>query len=110
MFLQELFEQVYMSAISTFQVAMDGSTLGSHPLVVRFLKDVCRLGSGSKPMAKTWDLALVLDTLYEPPFEPLESVDVEVLSYKTALLMAYVSAKGIGDLAHTVLTPKCIDS
>ncbi|KAK6307606.1 hypothetical protein J4Q44_G00227540 [Coregonus suidteri] len=32
-------------------------------------------------------LALVLGALCEPPFEPLESVDLKVLSYKTALLM-----------------------
>ncbi|XP_045544654.1 opsin-5 [Salmo salar] len=44
-----------------------------------------------RPMALTWDLALVLYSLCEPPFELLESVDLKVLSYKTALLMALTS-------------------
>lgn len=52
----------------------------------------------SKSMALIWNLTLVLDALCEPLFEPLESVDLKVLSYKTALLMALVSAKHVGVL------------
>lgn len=79
----------------------DSSTPGSHPLVVQFLKGVRQLRTVSKPMASTWDLELVLDDLLKPPFGPLESVDLRVLSYKTALLVALVTTKRVG-VFHTL--------
>ena len=88
-----------MVAIATCHVGTDGSTPSSHPLVVWFLKDMRWLRPVSKPMAPTWDLALVLDAPCEPPFEPLESLDQEVLSYKTALLMALASPKRVGSIS-----------
>ena len=64
-------------------------------------------------MTPTWDLPLVLDALYEPPFEPLESVDLKVLSYNTAVLMTFASAKRVGGQYTLPVqrlhlsTPKC---
>ena len=60
-----------MAAIAARHVGIDGSILGSHPLVLRFMKGVLRHRPLSKPMAPTWDLALFLDALCEPPFDPL---------------------------------------
>lgn len=42
---------------------------------------------------------MVLEAMCEPPFEPLQSLDLRMLSYKTALLMALASAKHVGDLS-----------
>lgn len=50
------------------------------------------------PIAHTWDLALVMEALCAAPFEPLELVDLKILSYKSSLLMAWASAKCVGGL------------
>jgi hypothetical protein len=69
--------------------------------VPRFLKGVHRL-TVSKPMAPTWDQALVLDALCEPLFKPLKSVDLKVLSYKTA------SAKRVRDHVQFGVCMACV--
>ena len=110
MFLQGVFEQghsfptrkVYMAAIS---VGIDGATSGAHPLEVCFLKVVCRLRPVSyQPFVPIWDLCLVLNVLFEDPFEVMESVDLKILSYKTALLMTY----DIRDLHALSVHSSCI--
>lgn len=77
-----------MTTISVCYVGVDGSTQGSHPL--RFLKGMRWL----RPAYGT-DLGF---GFCEPLFEPLESVDLEVISYKTALVMAS-AAKRVGAIA-----------
>lgn len=49
-------------------------------------------------MVLSWDLIVVLEAMCEPPVEPLESLNVRMLSYKTALLLVIASAKRVGDL------------
>ncbi len=41
---------------------------------------------------------MVLTALQGPPFEPLESADLQHLPLKTALLLALVLVKQVGDL------------
>ena len=41
---------------------------------------------------------LVLEAFCGPPFDPIESADMKLLSYKTALLLALTSAMRVGDL------------
>lgn len=43
---------------------------------------------------------MVLDSLVDPHFEPLDQTDLEVLSAKMALLLALALAKGVGDFEH----------
>lgn len=115
MFLLELFEQgqaffmfkVYMTSIPACRVEIDRATPGAHHLVVRLLKGVRPLRPVSKPIVPTWDLALDLEALCAAPFEPLESVNLKILYYKTSLLMALASAKCIGDLHMLSVHPSC---
>lgn len=68
-------------------------------LVSQFLKGARRrAGRPARPSLPPWDLELVLRALGEPPFEPLESVDLKWLSFKTALLLALATAKRVGEL------------
>lgn len=114
-FLQELLDRglsfstikVYLAAISACHVGFDGVTPGAHPLTMRFLKGVRRLRPVLKPSVPSWDLPLVLEALCGPPFEPIESVDMKFLSYKTALLLALTSAKRVGDLHALSVHPSC---
>ena len=55
----------------------------------------------------SWDLALVLNSLTQPPFEPLEAVGMKLVSLKTALLLALTTAKRVSDLHALSVHPKC---
>lgn len=72
---------------------------------MQFLKGVRELRPVSKAMAPTWDLALVLDALCEPYW----TVALTILSYKTVLLMALVSAKRVWDLHELSVHPSCLE-
>lgn len=96
-YLQELSDQglscstlkVYLSAISACHFGFEGMLPGAHPLAIRYMKGV------SVP---SWDLPVVLKALCGSLFEPLDSVDIEFLSYKTAFLLALASAKRVSDI------------
>ncbi|XP_066533946.1 uncharacterized protein [Hoplias malabaricus] len=114
-FLQELFERglsfstikVYLAAISACHEGFGGLSPGAHPLTTRFMKGVRRLKPVFRPTVPPWDLCMVLGALCAPPFEPLESVDIKFVSYKTALLLALASAKRVGDLHALSVHPSC---
>lgn len=46
-------------------------------------------------MTPSWDLPTVLKAFSQAPFETLEQVDMNMVSLKTALLMALTSAKRV---------------
>lgn len=115
-FLQELLEEgrshstlkVYLASISACHEGINGAAPSAHPLAVRFLKGARRLRPVVKSIVPSWDLITVLEAMCEHPFEPLESADLRMLSYKTALLLALASAKRVGDLHALSVHPSCI--
>lgn len=100
--------KVYLAAISACHVGLNGKTVGQHPLVCRFMRGARRLRPVSKSLSPVWDLPLVLEALSGPPFEPLSEMDVKLLSLKTALLLALVSAKRVGDIHALSVHPSCM--
>ena len=99
--------KVYLAAISACHVGFDNDTAWKHPLVRRFMLGASRLLQVPKSMVPTWDLALVLDSLSRPPFEPLEAVELRFLSLKTALLLALVTAKRVSDIHAFSVSEEC---
>ncbi|XP_056116182.1 uncharacterized protein LOC130092366 [Rhinichthys klamathensis goyatoka] len=105
-FLQDLIDQgkafstikVYLAAISACHIGFDNKTVGQYPLVCRFMKGARRALPVSKPLSPSWDLALVLEALSMSPFEPLDEIDLKILSFKTALLLALASAKRVSEI------------
>ncbi len=95
--------KVYVAAISTFHLPISDRSVGRHHLVMSFLRGARRLCPFQPNMAPVWDLSLVFSALSEPPFEPLLSAELKVLSFKTALLLALACGKGVGDL-HALST------
>ena len=56
-----------------------------------------------------WDVTLVLQSLTDPPYEPLRTVDECFLASKTLFLLAFASAKCVGELQarrFVSLTPR----
>ncbi len=56
-----------------------------------------------------WDLAVVLNALCRPPFEPIEEVSVRHLTLKTVLLLAISSLKRVRDLQALSVAPTHLD-
>ncbi len=66
---------------------------GRHLFVSSFMRGAKRLRPVCPPSFPSWDLSVVLKGLLEPPFEPLESAPVRILTLKVAL----ASFKRVGD-------------
>ena len=88
-------------------IGFGNDTAWKHPLVRRYMAGAARLLQVPKSMVPAWDLALVLDSLSRPPFEPLDTVDLRFLSLKTALLLALVSAKRVSDIHAFSVSEEC---
>ena len=101
--------KVHAAAISAFHDHIDGKTVGKHDLVVRFLRGARRLNPPRPPSIPSWDLSLVLRALQDVPFEPLQSVDLKLLSMKTLLLVALASVKRVGDLHAFSVDDLCLE-
>ncbi len=94
-----------VAAIASFCSPLGRQSIGRHALVVSFLKEARRLHPPCPPSIPPWDLSRALS---QPPFEPLASVDLKEISFKTALLLALISAKHIGDLHAFSVDSDCI--
>ncbi|XP_029958238.1 uncharacterized protein LOC115396492 [Salarias fasciatus] len=115
-FLQELLDnglafstvKVYFAAISACHVGFGDKTAGQHPLICQFMKAARRLRPVSRSLTAPWNLSLVLEAVSRTPFEPLQQVDLRMLSLKTALLLALASAKRVSDIHALSVNPACM--
>ena len=78
-------------------VPVDGSQIGSHPLVSRFMKGVFELRPPQPKYLETWDVSIVLKYLLS--LSPKESLSLKQLSFKVITLMALTSM-GRANLLH----------
>lgn len=88
----------YRSAISSFHNELQGTKIGNHPLVCRFLMGVFNERPPVRELLPKWDLEKVLKRLRLAPFEPLHTVPIKFLTYKTVFLVALASAGRSSDL------------
>ena len=100
--------KVWLAAISACHVGYDGRRVSEHPYVAPFMRGVKRLRASSRPLFPSWDLAVVLEGLSRPPFGPLESADLKVLSLKAVLLVALTTAKRVSDLHALSISAECL--
>ena len=78
------------SALSLLLPNIDHCMVGSHPLVVRFLKGVFKLRPSAPRYNLTWDVSSVLQMFKNWPLN--EDLDLLRLSIKTVALLALVTA------------------
>lgn len=90
--------KVYLPSIIACHVGFDGTTVGQHPLIRRFMKGAHRSLPVSRKSVLEWDLSMVLEALSQQPFEPLGNISFKLLSFKTALLLDLASVKCVSDL------------
>lgn len=77
-----------------------------HPFAFQFLKGAQSLRHITKPMVPSRDLIVVLEAMCEPLFEPLVSLELRMLTYKTT--QALLSATHVRDLHVLWVHPSCI--
>ena len=92
--------RVYLAAVVSFQPKdSPSSRLFSHPTVKAFFKGLNHLRPPLKPLVPQWSLNLVLNALMAPPFEPLATCSLKLLSLKVLFLVAITSARRASELA-----------
>ncbi len=101
--------KVYVAAISAYHASLGGQSVGRHPLVTRFLRGALRLRPPVRSRIPPWDLAVVLNALCRPPFEPIEEITDRHLTLKTVFLLAISSLKRVGDLQALSVAPTHLD-
>lgn len=97
-FLAELYEQGLKytainsarSALSALGIVIDGFAVGSHPLVIRFLKGVYNLRTPVSRYCEVWDVNKVLD--YLKTLSPLNELNLKQLTLKLVMLIALTTA------------------
>nr|XP_054597211.1 uncharacterized protein LOC107396174 [Nothobranchius furzeri] len=100
--------KVHLAAISANHLLVDGRSIGAHCLVTQFLRGVRRLRPALCRPAPAWDLPLVLRAMCGPPFEPMTTAPLAVVSVKTAFLLAVTSAKRVSELHALDISPACL--
>ncbi len=101
--------KVYVAAIAAHHDAVDGKSVGKHDLVIRFLRGARRLNPLRPHLVRSWDFPSVLTALKKELFEPLQSVELKLLSLKTVLLIALASVKRVGDLQAFSVNDSCLE-
>ncbi len=61
------------------------------------------------PSFPSWDLYVALKGLLGPPFEPLESAPMRILTLKVTLLLALASFKRVGNLQDLSVSESCTE-
>lgn len=97
-FLTELYNMGYSyetlnsarSALSTLCHSLDGFTVGSHPLVTRYMAGVFNLRPTKPRYTDTWDVSKLLCYLKMLP--PVNTLSLKMLSYKLATLTVLTQA------------------
>lgn len=96
------------SALSSLCDVEDGYTVGSHPLVVKFMTGVFNLRPSQPKYTETWDVSKVL--CYLKGLTPVHDLSLKMLSYKLAMLIALTQASRSQSLSLITLKDFSKDS
>ncbi|XP_069607104.1 uncharacterized protein [Ranitomeya imitator] len=101
-FLQDGLEKGLRPSTLKVQVAALSSyfdqSLADHRWVRRFMTVASRISPRPINIVPSWDLNIVLKGLTLPPFEPLSSITMDKLAWKTTFLVAITTARRVGEL------------
>lgn len=94
------------SAISAITLSEDKNTIGCHPLVSRFMKGIYKGSPPTPRYQSTWDVQPVLT--YLASINPLDKLDLKMLTLKLVMLIALVSAQRGQSLHILDIGPGCM--
>ena len=78
------------SVLSAMGIVRDGVSVGSHPIVIRFMKGIYNLRPPVSRYVQTWDVNIVLNKLRN--LSPVKYISLKVLSMKLAMILCLVLA------------------
>ena len=87
----------YRSTINSV-MALKGVDLSTSRELSMLFRSFSKSCSPADLRPPAWDVALVLQSLTSPPYEPLKTVEEHFLTHKTLFLIALASAKRVGEL------------
>ncbi|KAJ7322152.1 hypothetical protein JRQ81_018439 [Phrynocephalus forsythii] len=91
--------RVHVSAIVAHEPPLSpAASFFRHPRIKLFLRGLNNTFPDRKPIPPQWSLSLVLRAFQRPPFKPLATVNLRLLSLKTAFLVAIASARRASEL------------
>ena len=82
----------YRTAIGHMLRAVRGEDISKDPHLTNLFANFARDITKRRNSVPSWNLALVLQTMTQPPFEPLEEVSMKMLTLKTVFLFTLASA------------------
>ncbi|XP_070602642.1 uncharacterized protein [Erythrolamprus reginae] len=94
-----------VAALATMIQTPESRPLAQHPWIRDFIKGATNKHSPPVRRFPSWDLTWVLKALTKPPFEPLRSIPIRLLSIKTAFLVAVTSARRVSELSALSVRP-----
>ena len=88
--------QGYRTAIT--EMLPDVSSIKDAPELQRLIRSFFRDKPRASRSLVPWDLRVVLDALSRPPFEPINSVEIKMLAFKTVFLTALATGRRRGEI------------
>lgn len=88
----------YRSAIAHTLSHTSGLDVGSNEELSHLIKNFYLSSTKLRNPIPSWNLALVLQMLREPPFEPIDTVPMNMLTLKTVFLLALASGRRRGEI------------
>ena len=85
------------SALSSTLPPIDGFMVGKHPLIKRQLKGIFNFRPPKQTLFPSWSVKSVLDTIKQ--WYPIAKLSMQMLTYKTAFLIAISSSKRVSSLS-----------
>ena len=89
----------------TLKFSRGAARPGSDSVISELIKSFALERPFSRSLTPKWDLAVVLQALTKPPFEPLDQAELKFLSWKTVFLLAFASAKRRSELHALSIEP-----
>ena len=96
----------YRAAISD-TLSFFGKDIGNDKYLSSLIKSFDRDRPAIRSLAPKWNLAWVLNVLSKEPFEPLWLVPMKLLTVKTAFLLAFASARRVGEIHALSAATSC---
>ena len=90
--------KVHKTAICMTIRCGGGPNHATNTTIQALLQSLSSRAPPKRPSMPKWDLNIVLSALCKSPFEPLDTVDVLHLSFKTAFLIAWGTASRVSEL------------
>ena len=88
----------HRSAISTTLKQLGRRSFSEDPLLRDIMKGASLQEARTRKRFPAWDVFTVLKMLRLPPYEPIESVELKFLAYKTAFLIALASGRRCSEI------------